>query len=137
MFSLSVNLFGQARNFKDVPKEIFEQLNEMGIDNMPLLNSYESVFFNVFFKSERKDFDFTNKKVGFYSNGKRSKIHYFDMQKKHFVDKKYPCDNGTLYIFDSAQKEESDGYDAAIVYWDKFLLSTKDVVKRLKRRTGK
>jgi hypothetical protein len=54
------------------------------------------------------------------------------MQKKHFVDEKHPCDNGTLYIFDETQKKESGGYDAAIVYWSKCLIPIQDVVKRLK-----
>lgn len=29
------------------------------------------------------------------------------------------------------QKAESDGYDAAIVYWSKFLLPIEDVIKKL------
>jgi hypothetical protein len=39
-----------------------------------------------------------------------------------------------LYIFDAAQKAESGGYDAAITYWNKFVIPTEEVVKRLKGR---
>jgi len=133
MLFSSINLFGQARNFNDIPKDILEQLDKMGVDGSPLLNSHESAFLNVIFKDSLKGFDFTNKQVGFIKiSGEKGKIHYFDMQKKHFADEKHPCDNGTLYIFDAAQKEESGGYDAAIVYWSKRLIPIQDVVKRLK-----
>ncbi|MCZ2339675.1 MAG: hypothetical protein LC127_16115 [Chitinophagales bacterium] len=128
-----INLFGQDRNFNDIPKDILEQLDKMGVDSLPLLNSHESAFLNVIFKDNLKGFDFTNKKVGFIKiSGEKGKVHYFDMQKKHFVDEKHPCDNGTLYIFDATQKKESGGYDAAIVYWSKRLIPIQAVVKRLK-----
>ena len=133
MLFYSINLFGQVRSFNDIPKDILNQLDKMGVDGSPLLNSYESAFLNVIFKDSLKGFDFTNKKVGFIKiSGEKGKIHYFDMQKKHFVDEKHPCDNGTLYIFDATQKKESGGYDAAIVYWSKFLMPVEKVVKRLK-----
>jgi len=133
MLFSGINLFGQARNFNDIPKDILEQLDKMGVDGLPLLNSHESAFLNVIFKDSLKGFDFTNKKVGFIKiSGEKGKVHYFDMQKKHFVDEKHPCDNGTLYIFDATQKKESGGYDAAIVYWSKRLIPIQDVVKRLK-----
>jgi hypothetical protein len=133
MLCSGMNLFGQVRNFNDIPKDILEQLDKMGVDSSPLLNNHESAFLNVIFKDSLKGFDFTNKKVGFIKiSGEKGKIHYFNMQKKYFVDEKHPCDNGTLYIFDAAQKEESGGYDAAIVYWSKRLIPIQEVVKRLK-----
>jgi len=39
-----------------------------------------------------------------------------------------------LYIFNATQKEESGGYDAAIVYWSKFILPVEKVIKRLKKK---
>jgi hypothetical protein len=101
-----------------------------------LLNETKGIYLNKIFETTRKDFDFTNKKVGFLtgSSGKTmsSKEHYFDMHKKHSTNANSPCDNGTLYIFNAEQKAESGGYDAAIVYWSKFLLPIEDVIKRLK-----
>lgn len=133
MLFSGINLFGQVRNFNDIPKDILNHLDKMGVDGSQLLNSYESAFLNVIFKDSLKGFDFTNKKVGFIKiSGGKGKIHYFDMQKKYFVDEKHPCDNGTLYIFNATQKEESGGYDAGIVYWSKRLIPIQDVVKRLK-----
>ena len=115
--------------------ESMEQTNKTAIDDSLLLNEAESALLNKIFETTRKDFDFTNKKVGFIKiSGERGKIHYFDMQKKHFTNENSPCDNGSLYIFDNPQKAESGGYDAAIVYWSKFVIPIEDVVKRLKER---
>ena len=41
---------------------------------------------------------------------------------------------GALYLFNDVQKKESGGYDAAIVSGSKKLLSTKEVVKQLKKK---
>ena len=100
-----------------------------------LLNETESAYLNKIFETARNDFDFTNKKVGFIMiSGENGKTHYFDMHEKHSINTNSPCDNGTLYIFNTEQKAESGGYDAAIVYWSKFLLPIEDVVKRLQRK---
>ena len=124
-------LFG--RNYDDIPKEILEQLDQIGVDNSPLLNYYESTYLNVIFKDNINEFDFKEKKVAFIKiSGENGKFHYFDMQKKHINDKKSPCNNGTLYIFNTSQKVESGGYDAAVVYWSKFIIPIEKVVKRLK-----
>jgi hypothetical protein len=92
-------------------------------EDSSLMNKTEGAYLNKIFETTRKDFDFTNKKVRFIMiSGENSKTHYFDMHEKHSTKENYPCDNGTLYIFNSSQKAESGGYDAAIVYWSKFLL---------------
>jgi hypothetical protein len=113
-----------------------KQIDKTETDDNLLLNKAEGSYLNKIFETTRKDFVFTNKKVGFLtgSSGKTisSKEHYFDMHKKHSTNANSPCDNGTLYIFNTSQKAESGGYDAAIVYWSKFLLPIEDVVKRLK-----
>ncbi len=129
-----MNLFGQVRNFNEVPEAILVNLDKMGIDNTPLLDSCESAFLNVIFKNSLDGFDFTDKKVGFIKiSGDRGKVNYFEMQKKYFANKSQSCDNGILYILNTTQKKESGGYDAAIVYWSKFLLPVDKVVKKLKR----
>ncbi|MDR2913473.1 MAG: hypothetical protein LBV74_01325 [Tannerella sp.] len=106
-----------------------------------LLNETEGAYLNKIFETTRKDFDFTNKKIRFFTGSsggiRSSKEHYFDMQEKHATNADSPCDNGTLYIFDAAQKAESGGYDAAIVYWSKFLLPIEKVVERLKEQRNK
>lgn len=137
MLSLSINLFGQVQNSGD-NTIVLNQLKNIGVDNNPLLNDYESAYINMILKKSRKGFDFKDKKVGFItgSSGKTisNKQNYFNMQKKSLADKNIPCDNGILYIFDENQKKESGGYDAAIVYWSKVLIPAKDIVKRLKNK---
>ena len=64
-----------------------EQLDKIGIDNSPLLNSYESEYLNVVFKDSLNGFDFHGKKIGFISSGENSKFLYFDMQKSIFLIK--------------------------------------------------
>ena len=59
----------------------------MGIDNSPLLNSYESEYLNVVFKDSLNGFDFLRKKIGFICSGENSKFLYFDMQKSIFLIK--------------------------------------------------
>ena len=46
----------------------------MGIDNSPLLNSYESEYLNVVFKDSLNGFDFHGKKIGFINSGENSKF---------------------------------------------------------------
>ena len=79
-----MSIFGQVNSFKDIPTEILDNLDKMGVDKSTLLNSYESEFFNVIFKDSKKDFDFTGKKVGFiasaYGNTK-NKEDYFEKEK--------------------------------------------------------
>lgn len=65
---------------------------------------------------------------------KSNKELYFDMHEKHSTNANSPCDNGTLYIFNASQKEGNGGYDAAIVYWSKFLVPVEQVIKRLKNQ---
>lgn len=132
MLFSSINLFGQVRNFNDIPKDILNQLDIMGIDGSSLLKSYESAYFNVVFKENLNGFDFTGKKVGFiYSGARSNKKEYFDLEKNRFNNNNTP-NRGTLYIFDANQKKESGGYDAAIIYWSKRLIPIQDIVKRLK-----
>lgn len=113
--------------------------NSNNIMNILWLNEEESTCLNVIFETTRGDFDFVNKKVAFLTGSSGSTISnkelYFNMQKQHSIDSNYPCDNGTLYIFDAVQKEESGGYDGAIVYWSKFAVIPIDkIVRRLKKK---
>ena len=115
--------------------DTMRQINEV---NNLLLDSTEAESLNRIFETNRKDFDFINKKVGFITGStgsiKSHKEDYFDMHKKHSVNKSYPCDNGTLYIFDLASKKKSGGYDAVIVYWSKMFIPIEKIVKRLKEQ---
>lgn len=130
----SMNIFGQVQGSYSIPTELGNQLDKIGVNDSTLLNSYESVFLNEVFKDSLKMFDFTGKRIAFFKGGsaESSKKDYFNMHKKHLSNENSPCDNGNLYIFDEAEKKESGGYDAVIVYWSKFVVPKKKLVKRLK-----
>lgn len=109
--------------------------DNLGVDNSPLLNEYESDYFNEVFKDSLNGFNFSGKKIGFiYSGAKSDKKEYFDLEKKRLKNGDSP-NSGTLYIFDEAQKEESGGYDAVIVYWCKFYYSKEQVIKKLNSKS--
>jgi hypothetical protein len=130
----------QVRAFANIPKEILENIDKMGIDDNLLLNKYESDYFNVKFQNGRKDFNFTEKKIGFLAGGDgsilSSKRIYFDNEKNNF-SRGYDPNYGTLYIFDNNQKEELGGSDAVIVYQSGMIISIKDVMKILKESQSK
>ena len=131
MLVFSMTIFGQVRGNYSIPTELRNQLDKIGVDDSILLNSHESDFLNEVFKDSLKVFDFTGKRVVFFKNGESSKKDYFNMHKKHLSNWNSPCDNGNLYIFDEAEKKESGGYDAVIVYWSKFVVPKENLLKRL------
>jgi hypothetical protein len=117
----------QVRNFSEIPQDLLENLDKMGVDSSSILNEYEGRYFNVIFKIDPQDFNFVGKKVGFLG----SKIDYFRSTRS--PDRNSTTVGGSgLYIFNAEQKAESGGYDAAIVYWSKFVIPIEEVVKRLK-----
>ena len=40
-----------------------------------------------------------------------------------------------LYLFNTMQKTESGGYDAAVTYWKKFVIPTQEIVRTIKDNT--
>jgi len=130
-----LNEFGQihelqVRDFSEIPKDLLENFDKMGIDSSSILNEYEGKYFNFIFNIDPQDFNLVGKKVGFL----RSKIGYFRDTRERFYRNSTTVGASSLYIFDAVQKEESRGYDAAIVYWSKFVIPIEDVVKRLKNK---
>ena len=69
--------------------------------------------------------------TGSLGKTKSDKKMYFAGEKSNFRLNNSP-NVGTLYIFNAEQKEQSGGYDAAIIYWSKRLVPINEVVKRLK-----
>jgi hypothetical protein len=126
-----MSIFGQrhelqVRNFLEIPKDLLENLDKMGIDNSSILNEYEGRYLNFIFKIDPQDFNLVGKKVSFT----RSKIDYFSWTR----DNSTTVGGSSLYIFDTTQKAESGGYDAAIIYWNKFVIPIEKVIKRLKEQ---
>lgn len=119
----------QVRNFSEIPNDLLDNLDKMGIDTSSILNEYEEKYFNFIFKIDPQEFNLVGKKVGFLG----SKIDYFNSTRS--PDRNSTTVGGSsLYIFNATQKAESGGYDAAITYWNKFVIPQEEVVKRLKER---
>jgi hypothetical protein len=125
----SMNEYGhelQVLNFSEIPKDLLENLDKMGIDSSSILNEYEGRYFNFIFNIDPQDFNLAGKKVGFT----RSKIDYFNWTRANSTT----VGGSSLYIFNATQKAESGGYDAFITMWNKFVIPIEEVVKRLKNR---
>ncbi|BAK24330.1 hypothetical protein PGTDC60_0160 [Porphyromonas gingivalis TDC60] len=119
----------QVHNFSEIPKDLLENIDKMGVDNSSILNEYEGRYLNFIFNIDPQDFNLVGKKVGFWGN----KIDYFNDTRS--TDRNFKTVGGSsLYIFDATQKVESDGYDATITYWNKFSLPIEEVVKRLSKK---
>lgn len=132
MLIFTLNSFGQIKNFKNISKDILEQLDKMGVNDAALLNSYESMYLNAIFKDSLKGFDLTGKKVGFiYNATKSNKKEYFEQVKDRYRHNSTTISN-SIYIFDDTQKVKSEGYDVAIVFWCKFIIPIENVIKKLK-----
>lgn len=132
--SMTMDIFGQrhelqVRNFSEIPKDLLENMDKMGVDNSSILNEYEGRYFNFIFKVDSQDFNLIGKKVGFLG----SKIDYFRDTRSPDRNSKTVGGSG-LYIFNATQKVESGDYDAAITYWNKFVIPIEEVVKSLKDR---
>ncbi len=135
LLSLSLNLLAQSQDMEKVPRKLLNQLVTMKKDSLPFLNTSEGECLNSVFSDFREAFDFTGKKVGFILRGeKQNKANYFNMYKGYVIDKKSPLDIGTLYVFNKVQKERSGGYDAAIIYWDKYLMPVGYAIDQLRDR---
>ncbi|MCF1750777.1 hypothetical protein [Mariniradius sediminis] len=128
---------GQILTFKDIPIEILQKIDQMGVDTLSTLSIYEGKYLNEIFKENLNGFDFIGKKVGFLHRGNVSnKSEYFGELKERFCRKDTPIGGSALYVFDSVQKSESGGYDAAVVYWSKVLIPNEKLVKKLKSGTS-
>lgn len=122
---------------------LIEHMDELGKDESPILNETEGTYLNLLLRERRGGFDFIGKKVAFLTGSsgttKSDKTDYFKLQNDKFSTNEeglYISNNGeNLYIFNATQKEESGGYDAAIVYWSKFILPVEKVIKILKKNS--
>ncbi len=133
---LNFNAVGQLKKFDDIPKELLTHIDSMGTDQSSILNKYEGDYLSLTTRRLRKQFDFTNRKIAFITGPSGTKI---SCKKEYFNTDRDRCSNnysptcGRLYVFNEKQKEESGGYDAAIVYWCKVLLKADQITARLRK----
>lgn len=145
----------QVSDFKRFPAELLNDLDKMGVDSSSMLNDYEAKYLNFIFAVTPEEFDFAGKRVGFLSNkttirdytGKTigfrgCKEYFFGYERLVSRDSRNyrgilasGCGfrNCNLYILNASQKEESGGYDAAIVYQNN-IIPIEAVVRRLKKK---
>ncbi len=133
---MSVRVFGrehelQVRNFSEIPQDLLDNLDKMGIDSSLVLNEYEGRYFNCIFNIDPQDFSFVGKTVGFTTD----KIDYFKDTHERFCCNSTPVGGSGVYIFNATQKVESGGYDAFITMWSIFAIPIEEVVKRLKKNS--
>jgi hypothetical protein len=133
-------VYHMINKYENISTEILNNIDKMGMDESLFLTELEGKYFNALSKIDEKEFNFCGKKVAFFKGNvgsiKINKKIYFINERERLKVTNYSCSDyfGVLYIFDASQKEESGGYDAAIVYVSKKLNSTKEVVKRLKEQ---
>ena len=60
-----------------------------------------------------------------------SKVDYFESTRKDSL----VVGGSNLYLFNTMQKTESGGYDAAVTYWKKFVIPTQEIVRTIKDNT--
>ncbi|WP_163274296.1 hypothetical protein [Dysgonomonas sp. 511] len=129
----------QQRNFENIPHEILDNINEMGIDCDLYLTKLEGEYFNALYQVNKQEYNLCGKKIFFLTGSlgktKSNKKMYFKGERSRFKSNNSPS-IGTLHLFDIEQKEQSGGYDGAIVYWSKKFTSTKDIVKILKKHNS-
>ena len=112
-----------------------------GNDENPILTETEAMFLNEYlrFQSQRKDFDFNNKKILFVtgSNGRTvgTKSAYFNYVKgwKETYNSRIAS---SLIVLNESDKDKY-GYDAILTYWVKIRISPRAKTKILKRAKEK
>ena len=111
--------------------DTLKNYDKMGMDGSEYLNDYEADYFNMQFNDSSGSFNFIGKKVCFFGPSALS----FSNKQKYFNElTKHSSVHSDLYIFNESEKEESGGYDAVIVYWNKKSYTSKELVKRLKEK---
>ena len=126
----------QVRIFEEIPVELLNHLDQMGVDTLATLNDYEARYLNFIFSIDTNDFNLAGAKMGFVGSVIGNKIKFFSDEKDWFYrGEKGGVGGCCLYIFNANQKKESGGYDAAIICWSKIAIPIEDVVKRLKQRS--
>ena len=133
--SMIAQVYVVTKSFDYIPKEILNDIDKMGVDGYLSLTDLEGKYINAIFQVEA-DINLSRKKVCFLTDStwtsKSDKRNFFMMERAR-MNSASAINYAVLYVFNSAQKERSGGYDAAIVSWSRKFLSVKEVIKRSRR----
>jgi hypothetical protein len=117
--------------------QLFAQsLDNLGIDNNPILNKDEVQLLNFLLVESRDTFDFNYKKVAFItgSNGRKivTKSDYFQNSVNPWIEK-VSKPQIFMIILTEDEKEKSGGYDVLVLSWVKIFTpkSQEKVIKQL------
>lgn len=55
----------QVHNLQEIPEDILDNIDKMGVDESAILNEYEGKYLNFIFKINPEEFDLVGKKVAF------------------------------------------------------------------------
>lgn len=111
----AIHSYAQYKITKDSIQNqyLISKLDSTGIDNENSLNKYEVEYFNVKFQKERGDFNFTNKKIAFFTGSGGStcvdKKNYFLTEKDRYL-RGSSSNKAYLILFSEEQKEENDRF---------------------------
>ena len=136
--NMLAQVYRMINKYENIPQCILSEVEKMGVDENSTLTELEGKYFNAISQISRTEFDLSGKKVAFFIGNigsvKSNKKKYFIGERERLKAANDSCSYyfGTLYVFDITQKEESGGYDAAIVGLSKKMNSIQDVVKRMK-----
>jgi hypothetical protein len=136
---MSAQIYHLINKYENIPQNILNDIDKMGIDESWLLTELEGKYFNALSKTDEIKFNMSGKKIAFFTGNvgsiKSNKKKYFIEERAGLKVADHSISHyfGTLYIFNVTQKVESGGYDAVIVYGSKKLNSIKEMVKRLKK----
>ena len=91
----------RVRNFSEIPTDLLENLDRMGIDSSSIFNEYEGRYLNFIFKIDTNNFNLVGKKVGFI----RSKADYFKETRERFYRNSTQLLEEVAYIFSMPLKK--------------------------------
>lgn len=124
----------QVHAFEEIPKFLCDNIDNMGTDKDSVLNVLEGGYLNSIFNVNPQVYNLIGKRICFLQSGSlKTKEDYFSETRNRYKHMSSIIGGSTLYIFNEAQRKESGGAYAAIVYWSKFAISIDDILKRLNR----
>ena len=122
------NYFKSIRDFSTMSWLTEDDYKTMGIDGKYLLNKEEIEYVCSIFQLNEFQRQSIRNVIFIYDTTISNKQKYFKMEKDRYISGLAPS-TALLYIFDPIQKKKSGGYDAAIVLWNKIILSPEQVIK--------
>lgn len=122
--------------FCDIPDNLIYNIDNMGVDDLSPISTSEAAYLNCIFDIDVKDYDLNGKNIYFQGGKKR----FFDKEKSAFKrNRTHLPGHVVIYFFNDLQKEQCQGYDAAIINYSSCknkIPSNKQVLKIIRPSVG-